>query len=73
MDIKKVTILDHLTSHEETFLMNLGMDKFSGLRKFDRKTLLKKYIKAAEKRTDWSGINKIEAIVAAHNFLRMAD
>lgn len=57
------------TIHELRFIKNIGLDKFGSLVFPDRKKLLKNYIKASEKRSDWGNIDKDTAISTAENLL----
>ena len=65
---------DHTTSYEIKFLEKLGTfsakDCFAS--KFDRKTLLERYISAAKKRVDWGKLDKKECLDFARDQLRKA-
>lgn len=56
----------HSTLNEIEFLNGLGTHSLNPL---DRETLLKNYIEAAERRTDWGKINQHQAVAHAHNLL----
>ncbi len=58
----------YATPEEKEFIKKLGT--FNENHKFDRKDLLRKYLKAAEKRVKWGLIDKEKAIIYAKRILQ---
>jgi len=58
------------TLHEIRFIESMGLSRPRNSNLFSRITLLEKYIKAAEKRTDWGVIDKDAVISTAQRLLK---
>lgn len=58
-------------THEIRFIENIGLNKIGSLSVMEsRRELIVKYIRAAEKRTDWAGIDKDIVLSTAKKLLR---
>ncbi|MBY0484591.1 hypothetical protein [Nitrosomonas sp.] len=57
------------TVHEIRFIENIGLNQFGSDNLYNRKTLLRNYIKAAEKRSYWGSIDKDIVLSTAQKLL----
>jgi hypothetical protein len=60
------------TMHELRFIENIGLNQFGSMIIQNRKTLLRNYINAAEKRADWANIDKDMVLSTAKKLLKEA-
>lgn len=59
------------TAHEIRFIEHLGLSQFGSVSVLlDRQSLLKRYVKAAHKRSDWAGIDKDIVLSTAVKLLK---
>jgi hypothetical protein len=60
------------TMHELRFIENIGLNQFGGFLMESRKSLIVKYIKAAQRRVDWANIDKDIVLSTAKKLLKEA-